>query len=119
MCCPGTSRAAQQGDPVATAIFCQAGDALATVADALRRHAVVWRRIGSGEFLRAPFFAAPESRRPAFEPQVPLHPPHWALRRMRCAGDTAKAGLRGMQPAWPTSRDRHLSVRRDPRPVSA
>jgi len=79
--------AADQHDPAAAAIFRQAGDELAAIADALRaalafepgeRVGVSWSggAFSVGERLQAPFIAALAARSPAFELHAPLHPPH-------------------------------------------
>lgn len=79
--------AAEQNDAAACAIFRQAGQELATIADALRGSLgfeegepvrVSWSggAFSAGELLRAPFISALQTRSPVFEPHTPLHPPH-------------------------------------------
>jgi N-acetylglucosamine kinase-like BadF-type ATPase len=79
--------AAEDGDAAACAIFRQAGEELAAIADALRGTLgfeadepvrVSWSggAFSAGELLRAPFIVALQARSSAFEPHAPLHPPH-------------------------------------------
>jgi len=110
--------AAEQNDAAACAIFRQAGEELAAIADALRGSLgfeegepvrVSWSggAFSAGELLRAPFIAALQARSPVFEPHTPLHPPHlgaalYAIhlhQRDHRAGDAdADAGRRSQQP---------------------